>query len=291
MLCERAWNYGSADNITCLVIYFTHHTDEWDRTPHRSPDELLRLPYRVDASCQTLTSMDVPEGGDPPESGPEGKSLSSDEPNDRLQDSAVELAQRPDGGSSQELPAKGRSSKSRSKSRRKSKSKSKSGSRPHQPTARKSSRSVSYNRSRSKNDSRNGYRFDPVTEVEKSVEEEKPVEVEKSVVETQPSDGTDAKTSSPLLATTDDVRELETEASLHSSPATKSHQREHTEPAPSSLPPAENPSSSAPLSPPVKESLTLPVPVDTDDSNSPSVQLLKDSPDAASSEDLADSDS
>ena len=37
MLCDRAYNYGSGDNITCIVVYFTHHCDSWARTPHRAP--------------------------------------------------------------------------------------------------------------------------------------------------------------------------------------------------------------------------------------------------------------
>lgn len=34
-LCQRAFNYGSSDNITCIVVYFTHYQSSWKRSKCR----------------------------------------------------------------------------------------------------------------------------------------------------------------------------------------------------------------------------------------------------------------
>lgn len=36
-LCDLAYRAGSGDNITCIIVYFTHHQAKWNRSPRRDP--------------------------------------------------------------------------------------------------------------------------------------------------------------------------------------------------------------------------------------------------------------
>lgn len=268
MLCDRAYNFGSGDNITCIVVYFTHHCDSWARTPHRTPDELERAPYRVDAACQTLASMVTSTG--PTSNGVDTSSdahvadthaaqgdgeheLKTPDPDQQLPNTVTSSLDVENATTSPDsrTPASNnensrRCSHSKSKSNRKSMSKSHSKSRPRDATKRKSSRSGSYNRSASKNDSRNGYRRESLVENSQGAEQELSKSGSRASSGSKPvthptTQSLEPVASEPAITSENSTRDEKSRktsdapsqsSSQHSNG--KNHRRERTEPTPAS---------------------------------------------------------